>query len=214
MWIFPYFMETYVQQAMPEMQMVAYRVNYTNHRSYHAATSKGGRKQGSPIRIFTNIPLGQIPLPASEGYVQCVPCERWTFAGETHCAKCRDCPSKNGAAYVHCAKCATCVKPNYKHCDRCARCTQIVGHVCAEYVTHLTCWICRTKGHNEQGCKQWLAKKSGRKMLQKCRQSNQSCRLCLLCGCKGHNELVCPKRAKLLVEHRFMNEVFNIFTPK
>lgn len=199
---------------MPEMQMAAYRVNYTNHPSYH--TSKGGRKQGSPIRIFTNIPLSQIPLPINEGYEKCEQCQRWKLSGETHCTPCGDCPSKNGANYVHCAKCAICVKPNYRHCDRCSRCAQIVGHVCAEYVKHLTCWICRKKGHNEEGCKEWSSTVAGRKVAKRLKRENRDvCRWCLICGGRGgHNELVCPKRVKLLSERRFMNEVYNIFNPE
>lgn len=215
MWVFPYFMETYVHQVMPEMRMLAYRVNYTNHRTYHALADKGGRKQGSPIRIFTNIPLDQIPLPRDEGYAKCTPCQRWTTTDAKHCVQCADCPSKNGAAYVHCAKCALCVKPNYKHCDRCARCTQASGHDCGDYGTHVMCWICRRRGHNEQGCEHWLRGGKGslgrRKVVQK---GHRNGRLCLLCGGRGHNELVCAKRGELLGERTFMHEVFNMFTTK
>lgn len=215
MWIFPYFMETYIHQVMPEMQMAAYRVNYTNHSSYHEASDKGGRKQGSPIRIFANIPLNLLTLPASEGYAWCAPCRKWRAADEKHCLKCGDCSSKNGALYVHCELCAECVKPNYRHCERCNRCTQVSGHSCDNYETHLTCWICGKKGHNERKCTSWLTGR-GLKILRKYNHMKKSkrCaqrRLCLVCGGHGHNERRCLKRGELLYERTFMQEVFNIF---
>lgn len=54
MWVFPYFMETYITHLMPEMEMSDYKINYTNHEMYR---SINGRKEGSPVRFLTNISL-------------------------------------------------------------------------------------------------------------------------------------------------------------
>jgi hypothetical protein len=55
MWIFPYFMEMYVTKFMPELQMIDYHIGYENHEVYNNDKGGKGRKQGSPVRIFTNI---------------------------------------------------------------------------------------------------------------------------------------------------------------
>ncbi len=60
-WIFPYFMERkIVQESSLDLVMSDYRVTYENHRDYSGAATKGGRKQGSPVRIFTNVPLRSV----------------------------------------------------------------------------------------------------------------------------------------------------------
>jgi hypothetical protein len=45
--------------------MCDYQINYVNHGSFKSA---GGRKKGSPVRIFTNLPLEKVELPEGEGY--------------------------------------------------------------------------------------------------------------------------------------------------
>lgn len=210
-WIFPYFMDHYIQKEMPEMEMAAYHVNYTNHKTYH--NGQNGRKQGSPIRLFTNIPLECIPLPAAEGYSLCKPCRRWVHEAERHCTVCAKCPSRNGIAYVHCVQCAICVKPNYRHCRECGRCTQVVGHRCEEYKRTLRCWICKISGHNEINCARWF--RSHRGALLKYKQASKKTghkKICFLCGRNGHNEIACPKRKALLNEKCFLNETVNIFS--
>lgn len=210
-WIFPYFMETYVRNEMPEMEMLDYHVNYSNHKLY--SSGEKGRKQGSPIRLFTNILPELMALPLAEGYAFCRPCRRWRLAAQKHCQRCGSCTGKNGAAYVHCERCAQCVKPNYKHCTVCRRCTQVVGHNCAEFTRCLRCWICRRTGHSEWTCAEWF--ESGRqKKVEKFRRiaARQTRKICFVCGQIGHhNETKCPLRAKLLDESRFCGEVSNMF---
>lgn len=208
-WVFPYFMENYIQNVMPEMTMIDYKVNYTNHKLYHNGSN--GRKNGSPIRIFTNIPLNLIPLPVSEGYRYCKHCGKFTFKENAHCQKCFDCPSKNGSRYVHCNLCALCVKPYYKHCKNCDRCTQVANHNCDAYQRNITCWICMTKGHNEVNCEKWA--KLNTKMLKTKKKSLKiSKKICLLCNKAGHNERNCEKRKLLLREEKFLDVICNIFT--
>lgn len=204
-------MANYVQKVMPEMGMIDYMVNYTNHKSYHNGSK--GRKEGSPIRIFTNIPLDMIQLPVSEGYKFCKQCAKFTYKENVHCKKCLECPSKNGCQYVHCDLCALCVKPYYKHCRNCDRCTIVSNHDCGIYQSNITCWICLTKGHNEVNCEKWAkfctsALKTKRKSLKISRK------ICLLCSKAGHNERNCAQRKSLLNEERFMDVVSNIFSQK
>lgn len=210
-WVFPYYMENYVQTSMPSMEMLDYKINYTNHTTYHAGEK--GRKQGSPVRIYTNIPLHLIELPASEGYRFCVHCKRWVANENLHCSTCRKCPSKNGDTYVHCNLCAVCVKPNYKHCQNCGRCTQKLEHSCLNYQKNLTCAICRVKGHNEMNCLEWF-KVCGKNMHEmnkfKKKAMKLGKRICFICFKTGHNERYCEKRAKLLKEYSFMNNTYNI----
>jgi len=54
-WIYPYFQEKQLQSVIGDLKMTNYRVNYTNHKGFSG--SEQGRKYGSPIRIFTNVPL-------------------------------------------------------------------------------------------------------------------------------------------------------------
>lgn len=211
MWVFPYFMENYIKNVMPEMDMIDYMVNYTNHKLYHNDVK--GRKGGSPIRIFTNIPLELIPLPACEGYRFCKICEKFTFKDNAHCQKCAKCPSKNGSKYVHCELCALCVKPSYKHCKNCDRCTQIVGHNCDFYQRNITCWICLTKGHNESNCEKW-AKLSTNTLKIRKKSMKIAKKICLICSKIGHNEPNCNKRELLLKEKMFLGKICNIFNNK
>lgn len=191
-WIFPYFMETYIKNVMPEMEMIDLKINYTNHNLYH--NRKNGKKDGSPVRLFTNIPLNRISLKHIKNeYKLCKKCKRWTAIENIHCNVCNICPSKNGSTYRHCTMCAVCVKPNYKHCTNCCRCTQILGHMCNEYQTQLRCWMCNEKGHNEINCIKYvnIIKKS-KKLFLKSKKLN--IKLCFICKKFGHNEKCCKKR--------------------
>lgn len=217
MWIFPYFQATYVQRSMPQLQASAYAVNYTNHRAYQAGP--GGRKLGSPVRLFTNVPAalsGRAAVPAAEGYTVCQPCGgRWLAPGAgRHCDRCGECASLNGAAYRHCAACELCVKPSYVHCEPCGRCVLGAGgdrHDCALYRRHAQCWICRRRGHVERECTEWLAD-GGRALLRPAgKRPQQAARVCLVCGQRGHNEKRCAERAERLDEWTFAGQVFNRF---
>lgn len=210
-WIFPYFMETYVKAVLPQMEMCDYKINYTNHEIYHDGDK--GRKQGSPVRIFTNVPLEVLELPTFEGYRFCKSCKRWVARENRHCNLCQKCPSKNGSQYVHCNLCGICVKPSYKHCTNCDRCTQINGHNCNEYQSNLMCSICLTKGHNEGNCIKWFEyiNKSVthiRKLKQKSLKMGK--RICLVCFKSGHSEKFCTKRSTVLKETYFMSTCNNV----
>lgn len=210
-WIFPYYMENYVRAEMPQMEMMDYKINYTNHDTYHDGHK--GRKQGSPVRIFANIPLNLVKLPASEGYRYCSKCKRSVDSTNVHCNICQRCPSKNGSTYKHCGLCAMCVKPNYKHCSVCNRCTQIDGHNCVEFQRNLNCFICYQRGHNELNCVKWLniAGRNLMSMKKRCIQANKKNRkLCFICLKVGHNEKKCTKRIELLKEQIFFNVRTNI----
>lgn len=213
-------MEVYIKNEMPEMEMVSYKMNYTNHKHFHN-NKDSGLRYGSPIRIFTNIPLSAFELP--DEYTYCKICKRWKSSIDIHCWKCRNCPSKNGATYVHCAKCAECVKPNYKHCVSCNRCTQVYGHNCIEYQKQIRCWICHTKGHLEQKCIKWhnyvsenklFGQKSSQILERKTTAMKNGNKICYLCLNRNHNEKKCPKRSYLLNERIFNSETFNIFSAK
>jgi hypothetical protein len=56
-WAFPYFMERQVLGPGRGLAMADYRVAYANHKEFGAEGEAGGRKQGSPVRLFTDIPL-------------------------------------------------------------------------------------------------------------------------------------------------------------
>uniref|UniRef100_A0A034VWI4 Zinc finger CCHC domain-containing protein 4 n=1 Tax=Bactrocera dorsalis TaxID=27457 RepID=A0A034VWI4_BACDO len=197
-WIFPYFSEHYIQQEMPHMRMCDYKVNYTNHSAYTNVGEKC-RKLGSPVRVFTNVPLELLHLPVEEEYKYCALCQRYTALENRHCAKCGNCPAKNGSTYRHCERCGCCVKPNYVHCKNCRRCTQTEEHECQIYQANQHCWICLQKGHTELMCAEWCRHHSvgfvnrGDKIIT-----------CLLCKRKGHNERNCRQRSSYLEEITFM----------
>ena len=97
----------------------AIKVEYVNHRAFKSGGGAG--KKGSPVRIFTNLPLSELALPPSEGYRLCAECEAWVSAANRHCAKCGRCTSKDGSRYTHCDACGRCVKPSWRHCRDCDR---------------------------------------------------------------------------------------------
>ncbi|KAL5279339.1 ZCCHC4 family protein [Megaselia abdita] len=197
-WVFPYYFEHYIKNVLPEMEMCDFKVNYTNHKLF--SDQSGSRKYGSPIRLFTNIPLELIKL--EKGYQFCKLCKKFVSLENKHCNVCRKCPSKNGQTYRHCKNCGTCVKPNYLHCKKCRRCTQKEGHNCKDYVKTLRCWICRETGHNEFDCGKWTKTRD-------IKFSRGGEIRCLICMKKGHNENGCRRRKELLKETEFLGNVFN-----
>lgn len=46
-------MESQLHNYMPDLQMLDYKVEYDNHPLFQNGPK--GRKQGSPVRIFTNV---------------------------------------------------------------------------------------------------------------------------------------------------------------
>ncbi|ERL95119.1 rRNA N6-adenosine-methyltransferase ZCCHC4 isoform X1 [Dendroctonus ponderosae] len=147
-WIFPYFMEPQIQNSLPEFQMVDYKVEYDNHPLFHNGSK--GRKQGSPVRIFTNISCSQIKLPP-DNYRFCHKCNKWVAKENKHCMICAICPSKNGQTYTHCKLCKRCVKPNWRHCSNCQRCAQL-NHLCKEIQFNGVCLTCKKLGHKKADC--------------------------------------------------------------
>eukprot|EP00092_Neocalanus_flemingeri_P002026 GFUD01002163.1.p1 GENE.GFUD01002163.1~~GFUD01002163.1.p1 ORF type:complete len:515 (+),score=148.04 GFUD01002163.1:179-1723(+) len=138
-WVFPYFMERQLKQHRFNLVMSDYRVTYSGHVQFSAKDSTeapatpGARKLGSPVRLFTDIALSALQLPASEGYRLCAECSVWVAAENRHCDQCGVCTSKDGRTYVHCDDCKRCVKPTYTHCKGCDRC-KLPEHKCGERV--------------------------------------------------------------------------------
>lgn len=178
---------------MPQMKVMDYQVCYTNHKTY----KEDGRKDGSPVRIFTNVPLSSISYPQSEKrYKFCPDCQLFSSKSNPHCKICRKCPSKSGATYKHCSDCQKCIKPTYQHCKNCTRCVQKV-HNCIDFQKNQECQLCLIKGHVEVRCKKF-------RHLLKLKKKG-ACRLCGLT--KGHVIKDCPMRERLLGEQYFMGDV-------
>jgi hypothetical protein len=99
-WVFPYYMERQLKQQQANLVMSDYRVTYSGHVQFGAQdntdtqTTPGARKLGSPVRLFTDIPLTVLHLPASEGYRLCEQCRVWVAAENRHCDECGTCTSK------------------------------------------------------------------------------------------------------------------------
>ena len=118
-WVYPYFMERQVKTSDASLAMADLRVTYSSHLQY-GETDKA-RKQGSPVRIFTDIPLSSLELSGAE-YYYCDKCRVWRHVSNVHCDTCGTCPSKDGRTYIHCSECGRCVKPTYVHCFKTGRC--------------------------------------------------------------------------------------------
>ncbi|CAD6226802.1 GSCOCG00005920001-RA-CDS [Cotesia congregata] len=132
----PYFMKSIIQfksnpagvdGGLKELKMAEYKVDYDNHTLFGSGSN--GRKFGSPVRIFTNIPLNLIKLLEDDGYKYCKRCDKWVGAENKHCKKCKACTSEDGRRYKHCNICNRCVKPTWKHCQKCKRCA-LEKHFC------------------------------------------------------------------------------------
>ncbi|XP_011165314.2 rRNA N6-adenosine-methyltransferase ZCCHC4 [Solenopsis invicta] len=159
MFIFPYFMEHIMREksnpvhetgGLRNLNMSDYKVDYDNHPLF--ISEKHGRKQGSPVRIFTNIPLNLLELPSSDGYKFCQDCEKWVSGENKHCKKCKECTSKDGQTYKHCDICKRCVKPTWKHCQICKRCI-LEKHTCGPIPNIVgRCFNCDKLGHTKKEC--------------------------------------------------------------
>jgi len=131
-WVFPYYMERQLKQCRSDLVMSDYRVTYSGHEQFcEGDSNSSARKLGSPVRLFTSIPLRLLELPSKEGYKVCDVCMVWVSKENTHCDICGVCTSKDGRTYVHCTKCERCVKPTYSHCTKCERC-KLPTHKCGE----------------------------------------------------------------------------------
>ncbi|KAL6262811.1 hypothetical protein P5V15_005601 [Pogonomyrmex californicus] len=159
MFIFPYFMEHIMREksnppcvtgGLKDLKMSDYKVDYDNHPLF--ISEKHGKKYGSPVRIFTNIPLNLLELPMSDGYKFCKHCEKWVSGENKHCKKCKECTSKDGQTYKHCNICKRCVKPTWKHCQICKRC-MLEKHICGSIpIITGKCFKCDELGHTRKEC--------------------------------------------------------------
>lgn len=130
LWIFPYFMEPQIQKVLPDLQMCDYQVTYSEMaKNYKQGQEKSKRKQGSPVRIFTNLPLNAINLKELTDYRYCQSCQKFVVSANRHCHECGFCTSKNGGLYRHCHECKRCVKSSWRHCRNCNRCA-LQEHPC------------------------------------------------------------------------------------
>lgn len=151
MFIFPYFMETIMKEksnlpsvagGLKDLEMSDYKVTY-DHPLFASS------KQGSPVRIFTNIPLKLLELPELDGYKFCKKCEKWVSSENKHCKMCKKCTSKDGRTYRHCNICKRCVKPIWKHCKICNKCI-LEKHICGKVPTIVgRCFKCDKLGKND-----------------------------------------------------------------
>ncbi|XP_023024649.1 rRNA N(6)-adenosine-methyltransferase ZCCHC4 [Leptinotarsa decemlineata] len=147
-WIYPYFMEPQILNFMPNFSMLDFKVEYDNHPLFQKGPK--GRKQGSPVRIFTNVQPSLVKLP-KEDYKHCKFCDKWVAKENRHCKLCKACTSKNGVTYVHCSLCDRCVKPTWSHCGKCNRCAQI-DHKCVQLEFTKKCFNCEETGHKRVDC--------------------------------------------------------------
>lgn len=153
MFIFPYFMEHILREksnppsvagGLKDLKMSDYKVDYENHLLF--ISGEQDKKQGSLVRIFTNIPLKLLKLPESDGYKFCKDCQKWVSSENKHCKRCNDCTSKDGRTYKHCKICKRCVKPIWKHCKTCQRC-MLQTHICGQVLTIARkCFKCNELG--------------------------------------------------------------------
>ncbi|XP_008557635.1 rRNA N6-adenosine-methyltransferase ZCCHC4 [Microplitis demolitor] len=157
--ILPYFMEPImhfksnpagVDGGLKDLKMSDYRVDYDNHSLFRSGST--GRKFGSPVRIFTNIPLNLLKLPEDDGYKYCKRCDKWVSVENKHCKLCKTCTSKDGRRYKHCKICNRCVKPAWEHCKKCERCAKVT-HTCgAKPKVSGHCSKCNKTDHISNDC--------------------------------------------------------------
>lgn len=86
-------MEHFIVSNLPDFKMFDFKVDYENHSSF-TNIGKRKRKHGSPVRIFTNIPLKEFDLSGFPGYKFCKDCRFWVADENRHCDECGYCTSK------------------------------------------------------------------------------------------------------------------------
>lgn len=112
-----YFYEKRISDALPELRMMDYKVNYSNHKKLR-------QDANSIARLFTDIDARQLVLKGLSGYKFCADCQRWTHEIASHCPDCKNCMSKNGKESAHCSLCDRCFQIDWEHCFTCEMCTR------------------------------------------------------------------------------------------
>lgn len=176
LWFFPYFLEFRIVKNFPDLVMMDYKVEYSNHKTFGG---KAGSK-GSPIRIFTNIPTPVFTLPENEGYRYCKECQKYVSPENQHCKKCNKCTTKHGSTYKHCDKCHHCVKSSYVHCEVHNRCVKVTlnsnktpGELCkcgmeiSDKDNSNKCFKCFGYGHRKRECPTNARNKQGKRKKTK-----------------------------------------------
>ena len=143
MLLFPYYEQKNVEQTMPFLHMLDYRVKYCDHKNY-----KG---EDTPVRIFTNIPLPRVPSPQEAGYKLCLYCNDWMFHTNVHCKDCNKCTSVGGVVRQHCSDCRACVKLGSLHCPACS-CCHPKNSSCPPVSR---CTVCASAHHRRHACPQF-----------------------------------------------------------
>eukprot|EP00042_Codosiga_hollandica_P027076 m.132138 g.132138 ORF g.132138 m.132138 type:complete len:481 (-) comp52374_c0_seq10:19-1461(-) len=143
--IFPYYLEDKVTEALPVLRMTDFAIDYDNHSTF----KKGGNTKGSPVRAYTNIPSRLFKLPKPD-YRFCTPCDRFVSVRNRHCSDCNACTSKDGSEYLHCHECGFCVKAGREHCQTCQRCLTN-PHECIT-ASESVCHLCGMSGHKRRNC--------------------------------------------------------------
>ncbi|XP_074659207.1 rRNA N(6)-adenosine-methyltransferase ZCCHC4-like [Tubulanus polymorphus] len=155
----PYFMEPRILESLPAIKMLDFKVDYTNHATFHQT----GNKNGSVVRVFTNISPRKIVIDL-EGYRYCKKCKRSVYDENQHCNTCKSCTSKDGGRYIHCKRCKRCVKEKFIHCNQCVQCKPI-DHKCGSNTTR--CFICGENGHKVKDCPYQTTSKSNNESIKR-----------------------------------------------
>ena len=143
LWIFPYFNGKEIAEKS-NFAMLQYKVEYE--------VKYGRIKRGSPVRIFTNIPLQSFELPTkSNEYKFCKHCRMFVFSKAYHCNKCNSCESADGDSYHHCEICDKCVKESSKHCLSCGTCHP-TRSACLQPLARYRCHVCKDISHKRRNC--------------------------------------------------------------
>ncbi|ESO02720.1 hypothetical protein HELRODRAFT_185018 [Helobdella robusta] len=133
----PYFMEEKIC-SKTSFNMSDYTVTYENHKKLRKRELKSNDDDvddKSVVRMFTNIPLSSIILPAHLGYQYCESCKKYVSQHNKHCSSCQACTTKVGKTYQHCEKCRRCVKSSWRHCDECGACELPDKHLKKKFKT-------------------------------------------------------------------------------
>eukprot|EP01134_Creolimax_fragrantissima_P008530 CFRG8530T1 len=158
--IMPYFMEPKLSASMPDLHMYDYRVQYENHDTFKTR-ERTSVVRDSPVRMFTNFPLGALKPTPEKDYKYCNVCKHHVAVVNRHCEKCKSCTTKHGLKpNDHCDKCARCVSAGSNHCDSCGFCfAPSANHICDNVISKAQrrpitgqCHVCGKTNHKRKDC--------------------------------------------------------------